>query len=555
MKSLATIFSLPGLFQISSAQYDPNYAKGHSGIIHLFEWDWPTIADECEIFLGPKKVGGVQISPPTENVIVSNPQEGDRPWWERYQPISYNFETRSGTKKQLKDMIQRCNDVGVRIYPDAVINHMCGGERGDGVGTGGTFFNATAQEFPDVPYDIDDFNDDICTTSSGNIENYYDPLQVRNCRLVNLLDLDQSFGHTRKKIIHMMNQLIDFGVAGFRVDACKHMWPEDLEYIFGELNDVNEEVGGGRPYIFQEVLVSPGEPITGDQYFEAGSVTEFAYGYKIGESINSLYSLETFGEAWGVMPSKYSLIFLCNHDNERGHGGGDGLITFRDPYDYKIATVFMMAWPYGTKRIMSSYYFVDTEAGPPALTRGLPDDEPLATSCTNDWVCQHRWKAISAIFEFAAVVEGTEVNNWWDNGGNQIAFTRGDVGFVAINKDATTLTGTIPTGLKPGNYICQLTGKSFTVDSSGLIEIIGLSNKDDQNMIILFEGGLEPNFPPEPETPDDPDDPDIPGTCNVANKIDCGYMGIDRVECERKGCCWVEIPGDPWCYYRQENIL
>jgi len=49
----------------------------------------------------------------------------------------------------------------------------------------------------------------------------------------------------------MMNDLIGMGVAGFRVDACKHMWPGDLEVIFGSISDLTF---GGRPFIFQEVI-------------------------------------------------------------------------------------------------------------------------------------------------------------------------------------------------------------------------------------------------------------------------------------------------------------
>ena len=74
-------------------------------MVHLFEWYWPQIAAECESFLGPKKWGGVQVSPPNENRIVY--QGGGRPWWERYQPISYNLETRSGNRQQYADMVTR----------------------------------------------------------------------------------------------------------------------------------------------------------------------------------------------------------------------------------------------------------------------------------------------------------------------------------------------------------------------------------------------------------------------------------------------------------------
>ena len=35
--------------------------------------------------------------------------------------------------------------------------------------------------------------------------------------------------------------------------------------------------------------------------------------------------------------------------------------------------------------------------------------------------------------EFREVVRGTELTNWWDNGDQQIAFSRGDKGFYVAN--------------------------------------------------------------------------------------------------------------------------
>jgi hypothetical protein len=40
-------------------------------MVHLFEWKWRDIANECETFLGPNGFGGVQISPPTENTVIT----------------------------------------------------------------------------------------------------------------------------------------------------------------------------------------------------------------------------------------------------------------------------------------------------------------------------------------------------------------------------------------------------------------------------------------------------------------------------------------------------
>ena len=50
-----------------------------------------------------------QVSPPNEHKVI-----GGRPWWERYQPISYKLDSRSGSSGEFEDMVRRCNAVGVK---------------------------------------------------------------------------------------------------------------------------------------------------------------------------------------------------------------------------------------------------------------------------------------------------------------------------------------------------------------------------------------------------------------------------------------------------------
>jgi len=156
--------------------------------------------------------------------------------WQRYQPVSYKF--RSGTDAQFRDMVTRCNAVGVRIYVDAVINHM---SATSGVGSGGSLFNAATKFFPGVPYSAFDFNDGRCNTASGNVEDFNDINQVRNCKLFGLPDLATGNDNVRQKIANFMNSLIDMGVAGFRIDAAKHMWPADIQDILSRLKNVRSE--------------------------------------------------------------------------------------------------------------------------------------------------------------------------------------------------------------------------------------------------------------------------------------------------------------------------
>ncbi|NWZ57838.1 AMYP amylase, partial [Haliaeetus albicilla] len=267
------------------AQYNPNTQAGRTSIVHLFEWRWVDIALECERYLAPNGFGGVQISPPNENVIVTDPWQ---PWWERYQPISYKLCSRSGNETEFRDMVTRCNNVGVHIYVDAVINHMCGTNAGAGNhATCGSYFNAKTEDFPAVPYSGWDFNDGKCKSRSGDIENYHDISQVRDCRLVSLLDLALEKDYVRSKVAEYMNYLIDIGVAGFRIDAAKHMWPGDLKAILDKLKDLNTKwfSAGAKPFIYQEVIDLGGEPIKGSDYFGNGRVTEFKYGAKLGTVI------------------------------------------------------------------------------------------------------------------------------------------------------------------------------------------------------------------------------------------------------------------------------
>lgn len=89
--------------------------------------------------------------------------------------------------------------------------------------------------------------------------------QVRNCDLVGLPDLNHSIPWVADRVVDFMNDLISLGVAGFRVDAVKHMWPADLKKIYARLNDLSTNAGfasGSRPFIAQEVIDLGGEGIS-----------------------------------------------------------------------------------------------------------------------------------------------------------------------------------------------------------------------------------------------------------------------------------------------------
>jgi len=80
-------------------------------------------------------------------------------------------------------------------------------------------------------------------------------MEVRNCRLVGLRDLKGDKQCVRDHISNYLNQLIDWGVAGFRIDAAKHMWPRDIYAILNTLHRLNRSwfPANTRPFVYHEV--------------------------------------------------------------------------------------------------------------------------------------------------------------------------------------------------------------------------------------------------------------------------------------------------------------
>ena len=467
-KYLRQSFAILGLLLLAAtAQAQQQVPR--TVFVHLFEWRWDDIARECETFLGPKGFAAVQVSPPNEHRVAPA-----YPWWERYQPVSYQIVSRSGNRQQFEDMVKRCKAAGVKIYADAVINHMTGpGGRNDpkfGTGSGGSHYGYYS--YP--PYQSQEaFHSPHCNI--GN--DYNDRWKVQNCDLVGLADLNTGSEQVQNTIAAYLNDLLSLGVAGFRIDAAKHINTNDIHSILAKVQD--------KPEIYQEVIEAAGQPIQAPEYFQNGLVIEFNYGSKIAEFFHGsgglrLAQLRTFGPTWKeLMPSEKAVVFVDNHDTQRGRTGGGDVITYKDGRLYNLANVFMLAWPYGYPQIMSSFAFSDPDAGPPSDANGNTNQiyQGNQPNCFKEWNCEHRWREITNMVAFRNnTLAAWSVDNWWDNGNNQIAFGRGNLGFVVINKENSTLDHTYQTGLRAGSY-CNAwdgelsnnacTGSVITVNADG----------------------------------------------------------------------------------------
>jgi alpha-amylase len=73
-----------------------------------------------------------------------------------------------------------------------------------------------------------------------------------------------------------------------------------------------------------------------------------------------------------------------------------------------MAVAFLLAYPYGYPRIMSSFDFSTSDQGPPQNNGDILS--PIINSddtCDNGWICEHRWRQIYNMVGFRNVVTGT----------------------------------------------------------------------------------------------------------------------------------------------------
>ncbi|MCT4353014.1 alpha-amylase family glycosyl hydrolase [Streptomyces sp. Je 1-79] len=399
----------------------------------MFEWKFASVAKACTEQLGPAGYGYVQVSPPQERIQGST-------WWTAYQPVSYKIAGPLGDRTAFKFMVDTCHAAGVKVVADSVINHMA---NASGTGTGGTSFSK--YDYPGL-YSGGDMDDCRAT-----ISNYQDRANVQNCELVGLPDLDTGEDWVRGRIAAYLNDLLSLGVDGFRVDAAKHMPAADLANIRSRLSNPGV-------YWKQEAIYGAGEAVSPSEYLGNGDVQEFRYARDLKRIFGSekLAYLSNFGESWGYMASGKSGVFVDNHDTERG---GDTL-NYKNGSAYTLASVFMLAWPYGSPDVHSGYEWSDKDAGAP--------NGGQVNACYSDgWKCQHAWREIASMVGFRNAARGTAVGNWWDNGNNAIAFGRGGKAYVALNHEGSSLTRTFQTGLPAGTYCDVQSNTGVTVNAAG----------------------------------------------------------------------------------------
>ncbi|KAK8889424.1 alpha-amylase [Tritrichomonas musculus] len=390
-----------------------DYRNGQKGaIVELFGWPDEDIEKECKRIAEAGYLG-VKLFPHQEQIMSYQPFEYEmNPWFFMYQPVSYRLQGRMGTRDQLRKMIKTCRSYGLRVYADAVINHMTAGgndaqeHRNPGAGcvkwpgknsSAGedispfythsyTYkYNQLGQpsnvlEYPAVPYGPMDFHCDKGCNSWGC------PSNLNTGWLVGLADLDTSKEYVRTRIADFLVDLLSIGFSGFRIDAAKHIHPQDIAAILGNFKKF---LGGDIPedwITWLEVILGGEAPLlVGEsEYSYTGYLTKQLENQ--GLSNNDIDKVKIWWAAYPSEPntddrygsplSKWrKAIQNDDHDQQNPDStsrnmNNDGCVLARgcNPQDHRRHEIRLFTDPYGgcdndndypIRLLLSSYYFRD----------------------------------------------------------------------------------------------------------------------------------------------------------------------------------------------------
>ncbi|MCH4842722.1 type I pullulanase [Bifidobacterium pseudolongum] len=524
-----------------------------------FQQTWNSIAKECTNTYGPQGVAYVEISPPQESI------QGTQ-WWTSYQPVSYKLDSKLGTEAEFKNMITTCNAARVDIIADVVLNQTTGSDvaAGEQTGVAGTKYNGSTGDYPGFTGEDDRYPQGVTAAdfhdykNGASISDYTNQQEVQEGRLSSMWDFDTSSEKVQEIQSDYLAKLYKMGVKGFRMDAVKHINNEDIK---GIKDKMAQKVGQNASDIYwiQEVIGNTNEApgIQPRNYLETGTVTQFDYksdlNAKFKGKIAELKDLSTHIGDLSANPnaieSANANVFVTNWDTARN----DGAITYKNDSMYALANAFMLAYDYGTPRLLSDYKYDDNAAGAPGATATAVPDVDFDQACSTkdgDWNCQQRWTTTRGMIAFHNYVDGTSVSDWQDDGANNIAFSRGDKGFVAINNSTEDKEAEYATSMPDGEY-CDVYAVQ---DCSKTVTVSGGKAKvtvPAMQAVAIYGGATKATHPAsdvavDPSTPDvvipdttvKPDDQTTTVWYKPTNKWDKVFVHHGA------GSDWTAVPGE-----------
>lgn len=425
--------------------------------MQMFGWNWNSLKTECATSIGPAGIDWILVDPPTDH--IKGPQ-----WWIHYQPTNYDIVGDHGNREQFKAMVEACKAAGVQVLADAVLNHMA---NGIGISFGGKPYGMNLK-YADL-YTKKNFHEGLDRNDPnyciGDIQNWDEFVERTNCRFPGLPDLATEQTYVRQTIASYLNDLLSLGVAGFRLDAAKHMKPQDIAAIYNLLDS--------PAYLVQEV---PGDRDTNADYLPNGDVWNWQSASDLASMFAYASKMETEAIGWSEFqesqyPSDQAVTWVSNHDTERDGGS----LTYKDKEAFELASLYLLSQPYGKPMLFSGYRFPSRDIGVPQNENGLIVDAVCGTEMF-EFTCYQRLTSIAGMISWRKEMHGNALSI--EDGKNGVyAQNRSGAGLFVLNYNKKPAQLEKQTDLPDGSY-CDLVSGGKTPISSGScvgdqIEVVG----------------------------------------------------------------------------------
>jgi alpha-amylase len=365
---------------------------------------------------------------------------------------------------------------------------------GNGTGTDGSSFGPYNFPSAGAGYGSSDFHASISPSDPNYCDssiNWDSLWSVQHCELLGLNDLATEKKSVRDNIDAYLNYLLSLGVAGFRIDAARHIDVAELQQIQAGLN---KTTAGLDPFWVQEVASDNTE---NDQYAATGQVFGWswvddmvAYFGGSGDLSGAQWVSGTYASLNGTTKT---VTMVSNHDTERNGRA----MTYQDGIGkkYAQASIYTLVNQYGLPMLYTGYAFSDNDSGPIRSGSNVRNavcksssSAPASTYSDGTYVCMQRWTSIKgaiawkdAVGTAKAIVSKGQLGSW-SYKYSTYSYKRGSGNFIIFNgaynavKNAKinvklpkgTYCDYITGGTKPKKTSKACVGTKVVVDSKGI---------------------------------------------------------------------------------------
>ena len=310
--------------------YDSSYVVGINTnmgtnpgpILHAWDWKISDIMSNLDE-IQAANYKAIQISPlqPIKGDEYSAQNDPNKVWSLIYQPVGLcvadENENPIGDKYQLASLTSAAKAKGIDIIVDVIANHLAEGSTPRTLDPQVRNYEKTIYDSPLIH-------------TLGNVGGDDNTEYIVRGSLGGLPDLQTENSFVEARVISMLQEYIDLGVAGFRFDAAKHIeTPTDGQYasdfwpdVIGAINTygINSPKLGKAPYCYGEIL-TVGDYRDWNGFTKYIDVTSDAYATDIRQAFNDNKEEDVIHKGfWINQGADYAVLYAETHDNfVKGH--------------------------------------------------------------------------------------------------------------------------------------------------------------------------------------------------------------------------------------------